>query len=87
MSKPITLRNLPADLARRVRRLAREKGVSLNRAVIDLLGGGAARRPANGRPALHHDLDWMIGTWSKKQAEEFERALRRVRRIDPELWE
>lgn len=82
--KTITLRNIPPELARLIRRKARRNRMSFNKTVIGLLEesltGGAAKRRAN------HDLDWMAGMWSPEEAGEFDRALTEQRRIDPELW-
>lgn len=84
--KTITLRRIPSDLARIIEKRARAKGLSLAKAVLDLCKEGAGiRRPA--RPALHHDLDALAGTWTQAEAAAFEAALREQRKIDPELWE
>lgn len=83
--KPITLRNLPPEVARRIRRKAEEEGISLNRAVIELLKE-AAGLGGKKKPRVHHDLDFLIGTWSKEEADAFDKALAEQRRIDPELW-
>jgi len=82
--KPITLRNLPDDVARIIRQRAATDGLSLNRAVITALQEflGAAR-PAAQR---HHDLDDLAGVWSAEEARAFDRALAAQRAIDPELW-
>ena len=83
--KAITLRNLPPEVARRLARKAREEGLSLNRAVISALeeAFGVARRK---KGLVYHDLDFMIGALSKQDADELDRAVRRQRRIDPEIW-
>jgi hypothetical protein len=84
--KPITLRQMPREVALAVRRRARERGVSLNRAVIELLseGLGLARRAGGGR--IYTDLDPLMGTWTGKEADAFDRSLADQRTIDPELW-
>ena len=83
--KPITLRNLPAAVARAVRERAARYDVSLNRSVIQLLEAavGASHSPA---VEVHHDLDNVIGSWTAAQARAAERALAEQRRIDPEMW-
>ena len=80
----ITLRKIPPDLARRIRRRAEERGISLNKAVLELLREGepAARKPRQGSD----DLDALFGAWSAKDAAGFNRTLRAQRRIDPEVW-
>lgn len=84
--KAITLRNLPAPLARHLEEEAAASGASLNKTVIRLLlrvTGLAEPAPAEVR---HHDLDHLAGAWSTEEAAAFDRALAEQRRIDPELW-
>lgn len=84
--KAITLRNLPAQLARRIEEEASATGASLNKTVIRLL----QRATGLGEPATaevrHHDLDHLAGAWSAEEAAEFDRVLAEQRQIDPELW-
>jgi hypothetical protein len=35
---------------------------------------------------LHTDLDDLAGSWSRDEADAFDRALAEQRAIDPELW-
>lgn len=83
--KAITLRNLPPEVARRLARKAEEEGISLNRAVIASLeeAFGVARRK---KGQVYHDLDFMVGALSKQEADELDRAVKKQRRIDPEVW-
>jgi hypothetical protein len=61
-----------------------EKGQSLNKAVLELVAEGAGlKKPAMKR---HTDLDSLFGKWSKKEADAFDKHLRELRRIDPEVW-
>lgn len=84
--KAITLRNLPPDVARKIRQRADKEGVSLNRAVIETLQEGLGIAGKKKGKRLHHDLDFLTGTWSKEECEEFDRALADQRRVDPEIW-
>lgn len=84
--KAITLRNLPAELDKAIRKRARGKRVSVNKAVIGLLEEHLTQdkmKPAE----LHHDLDDLCGSWTKEAADAFDRALAKQRAIDPEVWE
>ncbi len=84
--KTITLRNLPPELARVIRRKAEEKGTSLTKVVMGLLEESAGiRGKKKGGPA-HHDLDDLAGSWSKEEAAAFDKALARQRVIDPDMW-
>lgn len=83
--KAVTLRNLPPSLDRTIRQRAKKKGVSVNKVVIRLLQehlGESEKRPVH----RYHDLDELAGSWSKQEAEAFERTLAKQRAIDPEMW-
>jgi plasmid stability protein len=83
--KAVTLRNLPPQLDRTIRKRAKKKGVSVNKVVISLLQdhlGESERRPVR----RYHDLDELAGSWSKQEAKLFERTLAKQRGIDPEMW-
>jgi hypothetical protein len=84
--KAITLRNLPPDLAKAVHREAERKRTSINKAVISLLEGKADIQKKKGGKPHHQELDALAGSWSKKEAEEFDKALAAQRPIDPDLW-
>lgn len=83
--KPITLRNLPPEIARAVRKRTDKEKTSLNKTVIGLLEESLGGKPKQA-PAIHHELDALAGVWTKRDAATFERALADQRRIDPELW-
>lgn len=85
--KPITLRNLPPELAKAVRNEANRQRTSINRAVISLLQ--RKTEPRKKRPSEaqeYDDLDSLAGSWSKNEAAAFETALAAQRTLDPELW-
>lgn len=81
----ITVRNLPPAVARAVREKARREKLSLNKAIVKLLE--EATGTASPKRTEHHDLDRFFGTWSREEAEAFDRALDEQRRIDAEMWE
>jgi len=82
--KPITLRNLPPQVARLVQARAKADRTSLNRTVIKILEEAIADKTSG--ETLHHDLDHLVGKWSSSEADMFDAALGRQRQIDPELW-
>ncbi len=84
--KAITLRNLPPEVAKTVQQRAKQKRTSVNRAVIELLEesiGGKAKKKEKVR---YHDLDHLAGTWTKEEADEFDKIVKSFRTIDPDLW-
>ncbi len=84
--KAVTLRNLPPELVRIIRRKASENRSSINRTVIALLEEAAGIWPKRAVRPLYHDLDALAGAWTKEAAAAFEKALLRQRGIDPEIW-
>jgi plasmid stability protein len=82
----VTLRNVPPAVARALRHRARERGVSVNKAVIGLLEERLGTVEGPDLPHVYDDLDALVGRWSKREAAAFERALESQRGIDPDLW-
>lgn len=82
--KAITLRNIPPAIEKAIRAKARQKKISVNRAVLELLEErvGVSER----KRVVHHDLDHFIGSWTVKETKEFDEALGEMRTIDPGLW-
>ena len=84
-SRPLSVRNLPAPVARAVRARAAADGISLNRAVIRILEEGLGlRKPV--RAPIGRSLDWFIGSLSAEDADEMLRFIASERRIDPDDW-
>jgi hypothetical protein len=83
--KAITVRGVPPDVARVIRRKADETGESVNRVVLGLLEEGAGVGKKR-KAVLHHDLDRLVGVWTRVEAKAFDRVLVEQRKIDPELW-
>jgi len=83
--KAITLRNLPAELDKAIRKRARGKRVSVNKAVIGLLEEHLTQGKMK-RAELHHDLDDLCGSWTQADAAAFDRALAKQRTIDQDVW-
>ena len=85
--KQLTLRGFDSALERRLRELADEMQISLNRAALLLMRRGAGlmeiRRPEE---EVGEALDSFIGVWSDEQEAELLEAVEPLRRIDPELW-
>lgn len=73
-----TIRGVPREVDRELRRRARDQKVSLNQLLIEEL------RSAAGTPRKFRSLEGIAGTW--KDDPEFDRALEDQRRIDPDLW-
>jgi len=85
--KAITLRNLPPEIEKIVRKEADRQHTSINKAVISLLER-RSKSHKKIKPGIkeYDDLDSLAGSWTKKEASEFNKALAAQRTIDPELW-
>ena len=85
--RAITVRDLPAELSVELSRLRRQRGLSFNRLVIELL---AERLGLSGRPAAGQrppdEVDQLAGAWSAEEADALDRAVAEARRVDDELW-
>ena len=85
--KAITLRQIPSELAEILEREAAATGASLNKTVLRLLKK-ATGISDNGHPSgRFHDLDDLAGSWTRKQAREFDKHLQRQRPIDSDIWD
>jgi hypothetical protein len=73
-----TIRGVPGDVDRELRRRAREKKISLNQLLVEEL------RSAAGIPRRYRSLKDLAGLW--KEDPEFDRVLKAQRQIDPDLW-
>lgn len=84
----LTIRGFDDDLARRIRQLADQEGISLNRAVLRLLRRGAGLEPGKlGTDTVGCSLDHLIGTWTHEEALEMDRALQDLSQVDRGMWE
>lgn len=85
--RQLTIRNIPEDIERDIKREARKKNVSLNKACISVLEKATGKKNRRTpRKAIYHDLDHLSGVWSTKDARVFEKDLSFQREIDKNLW-
>ena len=85
--KQLTVRGFDKDLERRLRDVAKTRGVSLNQAVLILLREGAGlEMPRRRSNTVGDSLDGLIGSWSKAEESEFLQAISPLEEIDPSLW-
>ena len=85
--KQITLRGIPVEIERMIKREAGRKGLSLNKAFISLLEEATGtKEKVHQRKSLHHDLDHLCGIWTKRETEEFTKNVEFQRTIDEDLW-
>lgn len=77
-----TIRQVPRSVDRALRRIARERGKSLNAVLLDAVSQAAG---VDAEPKLHRELDALIGSWVADA--ETDAALAEQRRLVPGDWE
>jgi negative regulator of replication initiation len=82
--KSITIHDLDSDLYKSIQSQATSQGLSLNKAIKQLL------RKSLGLPhkyAEKRDFSKFVGVWSKKEADEFDKIINEeFENIDEEDW-
>ena len=85
--KQMTIRGIPEEVEKVVRKESERKGLSLNRAFFSVLERAATgKSPEKKERVPHHDLDYLSGLWSREESAAFEKNLRGQRKMDEELW-
>jgi len=85
--KQITLRGIPVEIERMIKKEAERKGLSLNKAFISLVEKATGtKEKMQKRKSMRHDLDHLCGIWTKRDAEEFTKNVEFQRTIDEGLW-
>jgi lipocalin len=82
----LSVRGVEEQSLRRLKQAAKRQGVSVNRLIADMLNAGTVSAPAAAKSVLHDDLDKLAGTWSAREAREFERTTASFEQIDEALW-
>jgi len=80
----ISLRNIPPEVENAIRAKARQKKISVNRAVIELLEQCVLNLER--RKTVPDDLDELAGAWSAREAKAFQQVMKIARQIDKDLW-
>ncbi len=85
--KQITIRGIPDEIEKIIKKEAKAKGLSFNKAFISLLEKATGlRAKGKKKKVLYHDLDHLFGIWTKEEAAAFDKSLKLQREIDEELW-
>lgn len=79
MGTQLTIRGVPDETARRLKRLSREREQSINATVLEILEGALGTTERRWRLERY-------ATWTPDDRAEFDEALRAQRTIDDELW-
>lgn len=85
--KQMTVRGIPDELTREIKKEAKKKKISLNRAFLSLLEKKTGIKESRKKEMnLYHDLDHLSGIWSEQEAGAFKKTLELQRKIDEDLW-
>ncbi|MBS0634991.1 MAG: antitoxin [Verrucomicrobia bacterium] len=79
------LRGVPSQVMALLKSEAKKCKVSVNSLILNLIEQGIGYSPKPKR-VKHHDLDFLIGTWSAKESQEFDEQTKVFEKIDDELW-
>ena len=79
----LTVRDVPGDLTKALRKETRRRGKSLNQTVIDLLTQALG---LDWESAEKNGLEKLAGSWSQEDLESFERSTAIFETIDEEQW-
>ena len=83
LMKHLTVRDVPADVAKALDRERRRRGLSLNETVKQLLRQSLALEAEKSRD---NGLGKLAGTWSKAELSEFEAATAVFEKVDEHVW-
>lgn len=78
----ITLRGLDPEIERKLRRMANEKGKSLNRIVLEMINNSAGSKKKPPADSLRK----LAGGWTDREADQFNESIKICEQIDEALW-
>lgn len=81
----LTVRGFDKALERELHRLAEEKGISLNKAALELMRRGAGLE-RNAEAGVSRWIGRYAGTWTPEEADAFDEAVTVFDAIDEEMW-
>lgn len=81
----ITLRGMDPEVERKIRRMAKTTGKSLNRLILDMIYQHTGLKRKNKTPPAA-SLRKLAGGWSAKDAAEFLESIKSCEQVDEEMW-
>jgi len=76
-----TIRNIPANIDRVLRKRMKDEGKSLNEVVVEALAIGSNEQIRHLR-----DLSYLVGSLSDKEAKALESEVKAQKTIDSDIW-
>ena len=84
--KNINIRGLDDAVHHHLKIEAQKKGISLNTLIVKYLRQDVGLEPPDKKSPTHHELDTLAGTWSKKDVQDFQKAISAFEEIDEAAW-
>ena len=81
----ITLRRIDPDIEQKIRMMAKKRGKSLNRVVLDIIYQHSEFKKKDEKPSAD-SLRKLAGGWSKRDASAFLESIKSCEQIDEEMW-
>jgi len=81
----ITLIGIDEEVEKKIRRMARQKGKSLNKVILDMIYQHTGLKKKSQEPR-GGSLRKLAGGWSQKQAETFFESIKSCEQIDEAMW-
>jgi hypothetical protein len=82
--RQLTLRAIPENVERMLRQISRTNRTSINRTAIELMKKALGISDSTRK---RRNVSALAGTWTAKEAEEFEKNIAVFETIDREVWE
>lgn len=86
MNEPITIHHLDDATAEWIEEQAAQRGLDKEAIVLELIHRGLEIERKSSELPKYRDLDFLAGTWSQEEADEFDRAIASLRTIDEDFW-
>ncbi|MCK4765584.1 MAG: hypothetical protein KAW12_25505 [Candidatus Aminicenantes bacterium] len=87
MITELTLKNVDDEVLARLQAEANKKGTDLNTFILKIFRRVVGLETEKEKKAVYHDLDYLAGTWTKEEAEDFEISIESFNQIDETLWQ
>ncbi len=84
--KQLTLRGFDPELETRLRRLAAQEHLSLNKTVLRLLRQATGLNAQQQPNRVGDSLDAFIGSWTRKEEREFLKTIKATETIEAAFW-
>jgi len=86
MQVELTIRNVDDKIVHGLKSEADSMGIDLNTFILSILKKELGLDTQFQQDNVYNDLDYLAGTWSKEETEDFLKSIEHFNKIDEELW-